>query len=64
MAVQLISSLEMSFKPEELKDEYQDKIKKALELKISGKEIKKTRKRASNNIKDLMTALEMSLKNV
>lgn len=64
LAVQLISSLEMSFKPEELKDEYQDKIKKALELKISGKEIKKTRKRASNNIKDLMTALEMSLKNV
>lgn len=64
LAVQLIESLKTTFDPSKLKDEYQDKIKKAIDMKVKGKEIKKVRSKASNNIKDLMTALEMSLKNV
>ena len=47
-----------------LEDEYQNKIKDAIYLKIEGKNIKKPKKKRETNIKDLMTALEMSLKNV
>lgn len=64
LAIELITSLNMKFKPEELIDEYQTKIKDAIDDKIDGKTIKKPRKKQEKNIKDLMTALEMSLKNV
>lgn len=64
LAVSLINSLKMKFKPEEYKDEYQDKIKSAIEDKIDGKKVKKSANKKKTNIKDLMTALEMSLKNV
>lgn len=64
LALELIKSLNMKFKPEELIDEYQTKIKNAIATKIDGKEIKKSKKKNSKNIKDLMTALELSLKNV
>jgi len=64
LAVELINSLKMKFKPEDYQDEYQDKVKDAIEDKINGKTIKKTKTKKSTNIKDLMTALEMSLKNV
>lgn len=64
LAVELINSLNMKFKPEELEDEYQNKIRDAIDLKIEGKQIRKPKKKREINIKDLMTALEMSLKNV
>lgn len=64
LAIELINSLNMKFKPEELEDEYQNKIKEAIELKIEGKKLPKSKKKREANIKDLMTALEMSLKNV
>lgn len=64
LAVELINSLNMKFKPEELEDEYQNKIRDAIDLKIEGKQIRKPKKKRETNIKDLMTALEMSLKNV
>ncbi len=64
LAIELINSLKIKFKPEELIDEYQVKIKKAINLKLTGKKIKKTKAKEGKNIKDLMTALEMSLKNV
>lgn len=64
LALELIDSLKTNFVPEDLIDEYQTKIKKAIDLKIDGKEIKKTKKKNEKSIKDLMTALEMSLKNV
>lgn len=64
LAVELINSMNMKFKPEELEDEYQSKIRDAIDLKIEGKQIKKPKKKRETNIKDLMTALEMSLKNV
>jgi len=64
LAVRLIDSMSMKFKPEELNDEYQEKIKKAIDIKIDGKEIKKPKRKKAQSVKDLMTALEMSLKNV
>ncbi len=64
LAVQLINSLKIKFKPEEYVDEYQEKIKNALKQKEEGKSVKKTKVKNTKNIKDLMTALELSLKNV
>jgi len=64
LAVELINSLKTKFTPEDLIDEYQTKIKKAIDMKIDGKTIKKSSKKSEKSIKDLMTALEMSLKNV
>ncbi len=64
LAVALINSLKIKFKPEELIDEYQVEIKKAIDLKLDGKKIKKPKLKEGKNIKDLMTALEMSLRNV
>lgn len=64
LAVQLVNSLKLKFKPEEYKDEYHDKIEKALKEKAEGKSVKKSKSKNTKNIKDLMMALEMSLKNV
>ena len=64
LAVELINSLKIKFKPEEYKDEYQEKVKEALKQKEKGKAVKKPKARNTRNIKDLMTALEMSLRNV
>lgn len=64
LAVQLINSLKVKFKPEEYVDEYQEKIKEVLKQKEEGKAVKKPKAKNTKNIKDLMTALELSLKNV
>lgn len=64
LAVELINSLKTKFDPENYIDEYQIKVKEAIEKKIDGKAIPKVKQKKKNNIKDLMTALEMSLKNV
>ena len=64
LAVQLINSLKVKFRPEEYIDEYQEKKKEALKRKEEGKTVKKPKVKNTRNIKDLMTALEMSLKNV
>lgn len=64
LAIKLVDSLKMKFKPSELIDEYQHKVKAAIDDKIDGKTIKKTKKKQEKSIKDLMTALELSLKNV
>ena len=64
LAVELINSLKIKFKPEEYRDEYQEKVKDALKQKEKGKAVKKPKARNTKNIKDLMTALEMSLRNV
>ena len=64
LAVQLINSLKVKFKPEEYVDEYQNKIKEVLRAKETGKKVKIPKARNTKNIKDLMTALELSLKNV
>lgn len=64
LAVKLIDSLKMKFKPEEYKDEYQENIKTAIKEKQKGIKPKATKVKTKNNIKDLMHALELSLKNV
>ena len=64
LAVELINSLKIKFKPEDYRDEYQEKVKDALKQKEKGKAVKKPKARNTKNIKDLMTALEMSLRNV
>lgn len=64
LAVELINSLKIKFKPEDYRDEYQEKVKEALKQKEKGKAVKKPKARNTRNIKDLMTALEMSLRNV
>ena len=64
LAVELINSLKIKFKPEDYRDEYKEKVKDALKQKEKGKAVKKPKARNTRNIKDLMTALEMSLRNV
>ena len=62
LAIKLIESLKGKFEPQKYHDEYQDKIKEAIDDKIEGKEIKRTRKKPKQQINDLMEALEKSLK--
>lgn len=62
MAVKLIESMSGKFTPSEYVDEYQTKLRKAIKSKINGKEIKKVKGKSKKSISDLMTALEMSLK--
>lgn len=62
LAVKLIESMDGEFKPHEYKDEYQDKIKMAIDAKLDGKKITKTKSTNKKQINDLMKALEKSLK--
>lgn len=64
LAMKLIDSLKMKFKPEEYVDEYQENIKDAIKEKQKGMKPKTVKAKRKNNIKDLMQALELSLKNV
>ena len=64
LAVKLIDSLKMKFEPLEYVDEYQENIKKAISKKQKGIKPKTVKVKEKNNIKDLMKALELSLKNV
>ena len=62
LAVKLIDSMEGKFEPNKYKDEYQDNIKKAIDTKLDGKKITKTKNTNKKQINDLMKALEKSLK--
>ena len=62
MAIKLINSLSGKFEPNKYKDEYQDKIKEAINDKAKGNKIKVTKKNNKKQINDLMKALEESLK--
>lgn len=62
LALKLIDSMTDKFKPSEYKDDYQDKIKDAIEKKIDGKEIKQSRGKKKTSVANLMDALEKSLK--
>lgn len=61
-AIQLIDAMSEEFKPEEYKDEYQTRLRKAIDKKINGKEIQQYKKKKTRSVSDLMTALEESLK--
>ena len=62
LATTLISQMTVKFKPEEFKDEYNKKLKKAIKAKIAGNNIvvQKERK-APSNVINLMDALQKSL---
>lgn len=62
MAIKLIDSLSSKFEPKKYKDEYQDKIKKAINDKLNGQKITGVKKKNKKQINDLMKALEASLK--
>ncbi len=62
LAMKLIDSLKGEFTPAKYKDEYQNNIKKAINDKLDGKEIKSKSKKNKQKINDLMEALEKSLK--
>lgn len=62
MAIKLINNLKGTFSPSKYRDEYQDNIREAIDLKIEGKTIKGKNKKNHQKINDLMEALEKSLK--
>lgn len=62
LAVKLIESMDGEFKHHEYKDEYQETLKKAIDDKLDGKKITKTKSTNKKQINDLMKALEKSLK--
>lgn len=62
LATTLINQMTTSFKPEKFKDEYTDKIKKAIKQKIAGKQIVQTKDAYEpEKVVDLMEALKKSL---
>ncbi len=62
LAIALIQNLKGHFEPEKYKDEYQIKIQDAIEDKLNGRKIKKSKKSPKKEVTDLMKALEKSLK--
>ncbi len=62
LAVKLIAELEDKFEPEKYQDEYQNNIKKAIDDKMNGKEVKQVKKKQKEQVSDLFEALEKSLK--
>lgn len=64
MATKLIEAMSGKFEPEKYKDEYQKRIKEAIEQKITGKEIIETKTEPKKAVADLMEALKLSLDNI
>lgn len=62
LALKLIDSMSDKFEPNKYKDDYQDKIKEAIDKKIEGKTIKPSKSKKKTTINNLMEALEKSLK--
>jgi|GEM_PF-922393 len=60
---QLLESMAMPFEPKKYKDDYKEKLKDAIQLKIEGKEIKEPKKKAGLSAADLMEALTKSINN-
>ena len=64
LAVNLINQMTKEFKPEAFKDEYNEKIKKAIKRKVAGNEIVEHKEHTSpSKIINLMDALQKSLIN-
>lgn len=62
LAMQLIEQMSGEFEPEAYVDEYQERIKSALDKKIKGKEIRQVKTKKKKNISNLLEALEKSIK--
>ncbi len=64
LALSIIDSMTGHFEPEKYRDEYREKVQKAIEQKIAGKEIIAPKEMAEGKIINLMEALQKSLKEV
>lgn len=64
MAKKLINSMDIPFNPAAYKDEYQEKLKKLIETKITGKDIVSPKEENLNNVINLMDALKASIEKV
>lgn len=62
LAIKLIEERSGKFEPLKYQDEYQNNIKKAIDDKLNGKEIKQVKKKQKEQVSDLFEALEKSLK--
>lgn len=62
MALKLIDSMSGKFNPAQFKDDYQERIEEAIELKIKGKKLQKPKQKKTKSVTNLMEALELSLK--
>ena len=62
LAINLIGQMTVKFEPEKFKDEYTEKLKKAIKRKIAGNEIVEQKdKNEPSNVINLMDALQKSL---
>ena len=64
IAKQIIESMTSTFEPEKYVDEYRLKLEKAIEQKIQGEEIVAPKEFEVPRVKNLLEALEQSLKNL
>ena len=62
MALKLIDNMNGNFEPSKFKDDYQERIEEAIELKIKGKKLQKPKQKKTKSVANLMEALELSLK--
>lgn len=61
MAKTMIDSMTSAFNPALYHDEYQDKLRQAIEAKIAGKEIVSSDQTKSSNVVDLMEAMKKTV---
>lgn len=61
MAKAIIESMTGTFRPDDYKDEYREKVLEAIERKIAGKEIVSPKEKGENGVGNLMDALKKSL---
>ncbi len=61
MAMKLVEHLSGHFTPEKYEDDYQNRIKEAIERKIDGKPVPKTKSKRKESVADLMSSLQKSL---
>jgi len=64
MAKTIIEAMSGKFTPSEYHDEYREKLQKAIEEKIAGKEITASKARSMGTVTNLMEALEKTLSGV
>ena len=64
MAKTIISEMTEKFQPEKYHDEYRERLLKAIDQKISGKQIVRPKEKAPVKIANLLDALKLSLENV
>ena len=63
LAIKIIKERTGKFEPTKYQDEYQNNIKEAINAKLKGTKIKKTKRKQKEEVSDLFEALEKSLKN-